>query len=106
MLKAVLLKLDEATHARWTAAAKSLDESLSEWIRTQCNQALDGPPPLARKPKEHGSRTTLNAVAVEPAGRGKIALESCNIERLDAPREAHAKDCSCRLCSFRRDALG
>lgn len=37
----ILLKLDEETHARWTAAAREAgSKSLCDWIRDACQMAL------------------------------------------------------------------
>jgi hypothetical protein len=98
-LKPILLKLQDAEHARWKAAADACRCSLSEWIRTQCERSFRGAPEPAEReiaPARPGPLSAAQEAAQMPP----------NVTRLDGPAEylSHAKGCTCFLCESARSA--
>jgi hypothetical protein len=52
-MKAILLKLPDDTHERWSQRARSAGMNLSAWVRAKCDEEIEdtgeGHPPITRQ---------------------------------------------------------
>src|SRR6267142_409496 len=112
-MKTVLLKLDESVHTIWVGAAKREKLSLSEWIRTQCNEALSK---WTRKDEPSAAHDAGRVGGVAPRERrARVATGGIDIEQRSPDVTivratgssvlAHAANCSCGLCASKRKSV-
>src|SRR5258708_21115344 len=110
-MKTVLLKLDESVHTIWMSAAKREKLSLSEWIRTQCNEALskwtrkDEPSAAHDAGRTGGAAPRERRARVATGGTHKVSIAFVNSAggTVTPPTPsgvlATASNCSSGICS-------
>ena len=116
-MKTVLLKLDESVHTIWMSAAKREKLSLSEWIRTQCNEALskwtrkDEPSAAHDAGRTGGAAPRERRARVATGGTHKVSIAFVNsaggtvTPATPSSVLAHAANCSCGLCASKRKSV-